>query len=95
MLLLQKGDLTAAIACYKSFQFKPNYPEALTSALLSQGRRPSAAIDAYNKALQFKPNYPDALNNLGTLKEQGDRAAIDAYKKALQLKLTTQMLTTT
>ena len=64
----EQGDLSAAIASYKTaLQLKPNYPEAhynLGIALNEQGDL-TAAIASYNTTLQLKPNHPDAHINLG------------------------------
>jgi Flp pilus assembly protein TadD len=68
-LLLQKGDISAAIADFNAaLQIGPNYAEAhndLGRALRQEGNI-DGAITEYETALQIRPSFAEAHNNLGS-----------------------------
>jgi tetratricopeptide (TPR) repeat protein len=88
--LQQKGDLEAAIDCYKqALKIKPDYIEVcyiLGLALREKGDL-KASIDCYKHAAKIKPDDADAFNDLGAaLQHNGElEAAIDSYKQAVKI----------
>ncbi|MFI5378016.1 MAG: tetratricopeptide repeat protein [Tepidisphaerales bacterium] len=90
-LLLVRGQLDQAIACYRRvLVFRPDSPEAhnnLGTALKTQGDV-AGAIACFQQALALRPDAAQAHNNLGNaLQQMGhlDEAAA-CYESAIALK---------
>jgi tetratricopeptide (TPR) repeat protein len=90
-VLMQKGRMDAAIACFQqALQIQPGYADArnnLGHALLHMGKV-DEAITCFQQALQISPDFADARNNLGLALFQKGRVdeAITHFRGALQIK---------
>jgi Flp pilus assembly protein TadD len=88
-VIMTRGDLAAAIECFRAaLRARPDEPAAhnsLGAALLESGDN-SGAIAEFQKALALRPDYTDAEYNLGrVLAEQGDyKDAIRHFRQVLR-----------